>query len=139
LTGRARFLAAGPAAAAASRRSAPAEGLGSADPLRRAVALRTSLVERRSVIMARLDSYLELLGQRWHGAFGGDLTLDTPLRFLAAEYVDPHAVRRLGKPGSPDPPGGTPAARGARTALPASWPRQPKPCSRAKPSAAIAT
>jgi transposase len=75
----------------------PAEGLGPASPMRRAVALRGSLVKRRSVIVARLDSYLELLGPAWHAAFGGDLTLYTPLRFLAAGYADPHAVRRLGR------------------------------------------
>ncbi len=75
----------------------PAEGLGPAEPLRRAVVLRGSLVKRRSVIVARLDSYLELLGPAWHAAFGGDLALYTPLRFLAAGYADPHAVRRLGK------------------------------------------
>ena len=75
----------------------PAEGLGPADPLRRAVALRASLVKRRSVIVTRLDSYLELLGPQWHAAFGGNLALYTPLRFLAAGYADPHAVRRLGK------------------------------------------
>ena len=49
------------------------------------------------MIAARLDSYLELLGPDWHAAFGGDLTLYTPLRFLAAGYADPHAVRRRGK------------------------------------------
>src|SRR6201996_6405087 len=68
----------------------PAEGPGPADPLRRAVALHGSLVKRRSVIAARLDSYLELLGPGWHAAFGGDLTLYTPLRFLAAGDSDPH-------------------------------------------------
>ena len=40
----------------------PAEGLGPADALRRATKLRASLVKRRTVIVARLDSYLELLG-----------------------------------------------------------------------------
>ena len=75
----------------------PAEGLGPAGPLRRAVQLRGSLVKRRSVIVARLDSYLELLSPAWHAAFGGDLTLLTALRFLAAGYAGPHAVRRLGK------------------------------------------
>jgi transposase len=75
----------------------PAEGLGPADPLRRATKLRASLVKRRSVIVARLDSYLELLGPAWHAAFGGDLALYTPLRFLAAGYADPHALHRLGK------------------------------------------
>ncbi len=48
------------------------------------------------MILARLDSYLELLGPAWHAAFGGDLANITPLRFLAAGYADPHAVRRLG-------------------------------------------
>jgi hypothetical protein len=78
-------------------RGVPAEGLGPADPLRRAVTLRGSLVKRRSVIAARLDRYLELLGPDWHAAFGGDLLLLTVLRFLAAGYADPHAVRRLGR------------------------------------------
>jgi transposase len=74
----------------------PAEGLGPADALRRASKLRASLVKRRNVILARLDSYLELLGPAWHAAFGGDLANITPLRFLAAGYADPHVVRRLG-------------------------------------------
>jgi len=75
----------------------PAEGLGPADTLRRATKLRASLVKRRNVIVARLDSYMELLGPQWHAAFGGKLTRYTPLRFLAAGYADPHALRRLGK------------------------------------------
>lgn len=75
----------------------PAEGLGPADAMRRATKLRASLVKRRNVILARLDSYLELLGPQWHAAFGGKLALYTPLRFLAAGYADPHALRRLGK------------------------------------------
>ena len=75
----------------------PAEGLGPADALRRATKLRASLVKRRNVIVARLDTYLELLGPAWHAAFGGDLALYTPLRFLAAGYADPHALRRLGR------------------------------------------
>src|SRR5437764_12546818 len=33
----------------------------------------------------------------WHAAFGGDLALNTALRFLAAGYADPHALRRLGR------------------------------------------
>src|SRR5499427_6189670 len=70
----------------------PAEGLGPADAMRRATRLRASLVKRRNVILARLDSYLELLGPQWHAAFGGDLALYTPLRFLAAGYADPHTV-----------------------------------------------
>ena len=75
----------------------PSPGLGPADGLRRATKLRASLVKRRSTILARLDAYLELLGPAWHAALGGDLALNTPLRFLAAGYADPHALRRLGK------------------------------------------
>jgi transposase len=75
----------------------PAEHLGPADALRRASRLRASLVKRRTAIISRLDSYLELLGPAWHAAFGGDLTLFTPLRLMAAGYADPHALRRLGK------------------------------------------
>ena len=74
----------------------PAKGLGPADVLRRATKLRASLVKRRNSILTRLDSYLELLGPAWHAAFGGDLANNTPLRFLAAGYADPHVVRRLG-------------------------------------------
>ena len=75
----------------------PAEGLGPADPLRRATKLRASLVKRRNTILARLDAYLELLGPAWHAAFSGDLANITPLRFLAAGYAGPHALRRLGR------------------------------------------
>ncbi|HXC64449.1 MAG TPA: IS110 family transposase, partial [bacterium] len=75
----------------------PSQGLGPADGLRRATKLRASLVKRRTVILARLDAYLELLGPAWHAALGGDLSLNTPLRFLAAGYADPHALRRLGR------------------------------------------
>ena len=75
----------------------PSQGLGPADPLRRATKLRASLVKRRSAILARLDAYLELLGPAWHAALGGDLALNTPLRFLAAGYAHPHTLRRLGR------------------------------------------
>ena len=75
----------------------PAEGLGPADAMRRATRLRASLVKRRNVILARLDSYLELLGPGWHAAFGGDLATNTALRFMAAGYADPHTARRLGR------------------------------------------
>jgi transposase len=75
----------------------PSQGLGPADALRRATKLRASLVKRRSAILARLDAYLELLGPAWDAALGGDLSLNTPLRFLAAGYADPHALRRLGR------------------------------------------
>ena len=74
----------------------PAEGLGPADPLRRATRLRASLVKRRNVILARLDTYLELMGPGWHAAFGADLASNTALRFMAAGDADPHTTRRLG-------------------------------------------
>ena len=75
----------------------PAEGLGPAEPMRRATKLRANLVKRRSAVLARLDAYLELLGPGWHAAFGADLANNTPLRFLAAGYADPHTLRRLGR------------------------------------------
>jgi hypothetical protein len=75
----------------------PAEGLVPADAMRRATRLRASLVKRRNVILARLDSYLELLGPGWHAASGGDLATNTALRFMAAGYTDPHTARRLGQ------------------------------------------
>jgi transposase len=73
------------------------EGLGPADPLRRITKLRASLVKRRSVIAARLDAYLELLGPQWHAAFAGDLTSNRSLRLFASGYADPQALRRLGR------------------------------------------
>ena len=75
----------------------PAESAGPADPLRRATKLRASLVKRRTAVLGRLDAYLELLGPGWHPAFGADLANNTPLRFLAAGYADPHTLRRVGR------------------------------------------
>ena len=74
-----------------------AEGMGPADPMRRATKLRANLVKRRTKIIARLDCYLELLGPQWHRAFAGELVNNTPLQFLAAGYADPHTLRRLGR------------------------------------------
>lgn len=73
-----------------------AEGLGPGDAMRRATKLRASLVKRRSAILGRLDAYLELLGPGWRASLG-DLANNTPLRFLAAGYADPHTLRRLGR------------------------------------------
>lgn len=75
----------------------PETGLGPAEPLRRATKLHSSLVHRRSTCLTRLDALLEILGPDWHAAFAGDLAAKTVLRFLAAGYADPHAVRRLGR------------------------------------------
>jgi transposase len=75
----------------------PHEHLGPAEPMRRATRLRSSLVKRRSTVVARIDALLEILGPQWHGAFDGELARTTPLRFLAAGYADPYLVRRLGR------------------------------------------
>ena len=74
-----------------------AQGLGPAEAMRRVTKLRSSLVKRRNTIVARLDSYLELLGPSWHACFRGDLVHNTPLQLCAAGYADPHTVRRLGR------------------------------------------
>lgn len=107
----------------------PAEGLGPAEALRRAVKLRASLVKRRTMIVARLDSYLELLGPQWHAALGSDLTLYTPLRFLAAGYADPHAARRLGKARLTRFIWRYSHGAWGKNTPPRSWPPQPRPCS----------
>lgn len=75
----------------------PAAGLGPAESIRRVTKLRSSLVKRRTTIVARIDSYLELLGPAWHACFKADLVHNTPLQLFAAGYADPHALRRLGK------------------------------------------
>jgi transposase len=75
----------------------PERGLGPGDPLRRATKLHSTLVKRRTATLARLDALLEILGPAWHAAFAADLGNNTPLRFLAAGYADPHTVRRLGR------------------------------------------
>jgi transposase len=76
----------------------PAEGLGPAEGIRRATKLRASLVKRRSKIVARLDSYLELLGPAWHACFGGDLVHNTALQLFAAGYADPHTCADSARP-----------------------------------------
>jgi transposase len=75
----------------------PVEGLGPAESIRRTTRLRSSLVKRRSMIIARIDCYLELLGPGWHSCFKADLVRNTSLQLLAAGYADPHTLRRLGK------------------------------------------
>lgn len=74
-----------------------AQGLGPGEMLRRTTTLRSSLVKRRNVVLARLDSYLEIMSPAWHAAFGADLASLTALQFLAAGYADPHALQRLGR------------------------------------------
>ena len=75
----------------------PERGLGPGDPLRRATKMHSTLVQRRTTSLARLDALLEILGPGWHAALRGALVNKTPLKFLAAGYADPHTLRRIGR------------------------------------------
>jgi transposase len=74
----------------------PEHGLGPGDRLRRATKLHSTLTQRRSTALARLDALLEILGPGWKAAVGPNLANTTPLRLLAAGYADPHTLCRLG-------------------------------------------
>lgn len=69
-------------------------GQGPADPLRRLVKQRDSLVKRRTAIYSRIDAQLEILGPAWYAALGSTFSL-TALHFLT-QYANPHKVIRLG-------------------------------------------
>jgi transposase len=73
------------------------EHLGPAEPIRRATRLRSSLVKRRSEVIARIDALLEIMGPDWHEAFDAKLVRASVLRFLAAGYADPFLCRRIGQ------------------------------------------
>lgn len=47
-------------------------GPGSADPLRRLVKQRSTMVKRRTAVYARIDALLELLGPAWYAVLGTD-------------------------------------------------------------------
>lgn len=69
---------------------------GPADPLRRAVRRRSSLVERRTATYQRIDALLELAGPAWAAALGcGDYS-KAALSVLERTGADPHALTRLG-------------------------------------------
>ena len=68
---------------------------GSADPLRRLVKQRSTMVKRRTAVHARIDALVELLGPSWYAVLGSDYGR-AGLEFLA-RYADPHAVLRLGR------------------------------------------
>jgi transposase len=70
-------------------------GQGPADPLRRLVKQRSSMVKRRTAIHARLDALVELLGPAWYAVLGSNYGI-AALEFLS-RYADPHAVLRLGQ------------------------------------------
>lgn len=72
------------------------DDLGPAEPLRRAVRQRSSLVKRRASAALRLDALIELLGPSYAEALGtGDYT-KTALAVLE-RYADPRALKRLGR------------------------------------------
>ena len=73
----------------------PYSGQGPADPLRRLVKQRSTMVKRRTAVYARLDSLIELLGPGWYAVLGSNYG-NAALEFLA-RYADPHAVLRLGQ------------------------------------------
>jgi transposase len=70
-------------------------GQGPADPLRRLTKQRSTLVKRRTAVLARLDALTELLGPAWYAVLGSNYGI-AALEFLT-RYADPHAVIRLGQ------------------------------------------
>ena len=69
-------------------------GDGPADPLRRVVKIRSSIVKRRTAIYQRLDAQIELLGPGWYDALGSDY--GKAALAVLARYADPHSLIRLG-------------------------------------------
>jgi transposase len=70
-------------------------GQGPADPLRRLVKQRSTMVKRRVAVYARLDALIELLGPAWYAALGSNYGI-AALEFLT-RYADPNTVIRLGQ------------------------------------------
>jgi hypothetical protein len=68
-------------------------GDGPADPLRRAVKVRSTMVKRRTAVFSRLDAHLELLGPAWYDALGS--RYGKAALALLARYADPNALLRL--------------------------------------------
>jgi len=69
-------------------------GDGPADPLRRLVKQRSTMVKRRTAVYSRLDALVELLGPGWHAVIGTEFG-KADLALLA-RYGDPNALLRLG-------------------------------------------
>jgi transposase len=70
--------------------------LGPAEPLKRAVRRRSSLVERRTGCYQRLDALLELLGPAWADVLGTGGYGRAALAVLE-RYADPRAIKRAGR------------------------------------------
>ena len=73
----------------------PHIGDGPAEPLRRAVKVRSSIVKRRTAVYQRLDAQLELLGPGWHAVLGSNY--GKAALALLARYGDPTTLLRLGQ------------------------------------------
>lgn len=73
----------------------PIDSLGPADPLKRAVRHRSSLVKRRAAAMLRLDALVELLGPAYAAVLGTGDYNKTALMVLE-RFADPNAVKKLG-------------------------------------------
>lgn len=72
------------------------DGLGPADPLKRAVRRHTTLTQRRTSCYHRLDCLVELLGPAWADALGAGEYTKTALVVLE-RYAHPVRLRRLGR------------------------------------------
>lgn len=70
-------------------------GQGPADPLRRLVKQRSTMIKRRVAVYSRLDALVELLGPAWYAVLGSNYG-NAALEFLA-RYADPNTVIRLGQ------------------------------------------
>jgi transposase len=75
---------------------APLDNLGPAEPLKRAVRRRSSLVKRRSGTFLRLDALLELLGPAWKETLGSGDYGKAALAVLE-RFADPRALKQLGR------------------------------------------
>ena len=70
--------------------------LGPAQPLLRAVRLRSSMVKRRTATAQRLDTLLELLGPSWADVLDSGEYNKSALAVLE-RYADPRALKKLGR------------------------------------------
>ena len=80
-------------------------GDGPAEPLRRVVKIRSSIVKRRTAVFQRLDAQLELLGPAWYDALGSNY--GKAALALLARYADPQQpdpARACPPDPLPDPP-----------------------------------
>lgn len=74
----------------------PIDHLGPAQPLLRAVRLRSSLVKRRTATAQRLDALVELLGPAWGDVLGTGDYNKSSLAVLE-RFADPRALKKLGR------------------------------------------